>query len=131
MKTKKQPLILLLSILLLSVLAACAGGGDAPAQTVELYHEALVAKDQDRLINFSCADWESTAFLELDSFVSVETELVGVSCETVSEEDGQARVQCEGVITATYDGEARDFPLSNRTFLVVQEGGDWRLCGYE
>jgi hypothetical protein len=115
----------------LFTLSACAGGGDAPAQTVERYHQALVEKDQDRLINLSCADWESQALLELDSFVSVETELVDVACETSSQENDTARVTCEGAISASYQGEAREFPLSGRTFIVVQEGGEWRLCGYE
>ncbi len=127
MKTK----LFLLFILVLLALSACTGGGDAPAQTVELYHQALVEKDQDRLITQACADWESQALLELDSFVSVETTLVDMSCETVSQEDGVARVNCEGAISASYQGEAREFPLSGRTFIVVQEGGEWRLCGYE
>ncbi len=119
------------AITLTLILTACAGGNDAPAQTVELYHEALVEKDQDRLITLACADWESQALLELDSFVSVETELVDAACETVSQEDGTAYVTCEGAISASYQGEAREFPLSGRTFIVVQEGGEWRLCGYE
>jgi hypothetical protein len=131
MKTHKFSLTLLITTLLALTLAACAGGGDAPAQTVLNYQEALVAKDQDRLITFSCAEWESQALLELDSFVSVETELVDASCQTISEEDGTAKVTCEGSISATYQGEAREFPLSGRTFIVIQEGGEWRLCGYE
>jgi hypothetical protein len=130
---QNRPLTRVIFVTLLSVLllSACAGGGDAPAQTVELYHQALVEKDQDRLINLSCADWENQALLELDSFVSVETELVDVSCETVSQEEEIAYVTCSGAISATYQGEAREFPLTGRTFLVVEEGGEWRLCGYE
>jgi hypothetical protein len=130
---KNQKWSLLLIVLLFSglVLSACAGGQDAPAQTVELYHQALVDKDQEKLINYSCADWESQALLELDSFVSVDTELANVTCQTVSEESDTAQVTCEGAITATYNGEAREFPLSGRTFLVVKENNEWRLCGYE
>jgi hypothetical protein len=131
MKNKKWTLLLALALFIVPMLAACAGGSDAPAQTVLLYHEALVAKDQDQLINYACADWETSALLELDSFVSVETELVDASCQTVSEDGDTAQVTCEGSITATYNGEARDFPLSGRTFLVVQENNEWRLCGYE
>jgi hypothetical protein len=131
MKNHKLYLFVLITALFALILAACAGGGDAPAQTVLNYQEALVAKDQDRLITSSCADWESQALLELDSFVSVETELVDASCQTISQEDGTAKVTCEGAISATYQGEAREFPLSGRTFIVIQEGGEWRLCGYE
>jgi hypothetical protein len=131
MKIKNPTLLLTLIALLIFGLSACTGGGDAPAETVELYHKALVEKDQDHLINYSCADWESQALLEFDSFVSVETELVSVSCETVSEDGNSARVTCEGAISASYQGEAREFPLTGRTFLVVEENGEWRLCGYE
>lgn len=131
MKNKKWTRLLALALFIVPALAACAGGGDAPAQTVLLYHEALVAKDQEQLINYSCAVWETQALLELDSFVSVETELVDASCQTVSEDGETAQVTCDGNITATYNGEARDFPLSGRTFLVVKENNEWRLCGYE
>lgn len=131
MKNKQSFLLIALALVIVPILSACAGGGDAPAQTVLLYHEALVAKDQDQLINYACADWETQALLELDSFVSVETELVDASCQTVSEDGDTARVTCDGKMTATYNGEARDFPLSGRTFLVVKENNEWRLCGYE
>lgn len=131
MKTKMRYLLLIIPAIIALALAACGGNADAPAQTVELYHQALVDKDQDRLINYSCAAWEMDALLELDSFVSVETSLVDVSCATISEESGTAKVQCEGIISASYDGEAREFPLNTRTFIVVEEGGEWRVCGYE
>ena len=131
MKFSKLTLIMTLSAMLVLSLAACAGGEDAPAKTVELYQEALVAKDQDTLINYVCGDWETQALLELDSFVSVETSLVDLVCQTVSEDGGTAKVQCTGAISATYNGEAREFDLSGRTFIVTEEGGEWRLCGYE
>lgn len=131
MKTKNSVVLLALIALFAIGLSACAGGGDAPAKTVELYHEALVAKDQDTLINYACADWETQALLELDSFVSVETSLVDMACQTVSEDGSTAKVECTGSISASYDGEAREFPLSGRTFIVTEENGEWRLCGYE
>lgn len=130
--TRKPQYVLLLILLLLTIsLSACAGGGDVPAQTVEMYYQALVDKDQDRLVNLACADWESMALLELDSFLSVETTLEGFTCQTVSQEDGTARVTCQGEIAASYDGEIREFPLSGQTYLVVQEAGEWRVCGIE
>lgn len=123
--------LLFAAVALFSLLSACAGGGDAPAKTVELYYQALADKDQDQMVNLSCADWESMALLELDSFLSVETTLEGASCQTESQEDGTARVTCQGEIAATYDGEIRAFSLSGQTYLVVQEGGEWRVCGLE
>lgn len=131
MKNQKWLYLIGLVALFGLALSACAGGQDAPAQTVLLYQQALVDKNQEELISYTCADWESQALLELDSFVSVDTELVDATCQTVSEEGDTARVTCEGSISASYNGEAREFPLSGRTFIVIKEGGDWRLCGYE
>jgi len=130
MKFTKILFVLTITTLLVVGLSACASG-DAPAETIVLYHQALVDKDQERLINLSCTDWESSALQDLDSFVSVETTLVDVTCQTISEEDDRALVTCEGAISATYDGEATEFPLSGRTYVVVNQGGEWRMCGYE
>ncbi len=131
LKNKRWSLVFFVVLLSGLLLSACAGGQDAPAQTVVLYHQALVDKDQDKLISYSCGDWESQALLELDSFVSVETKLVDMTCQTVSEDGDTAKVTCDGAISASYNGEAREFPLSGRTFLVVKENNEWRLCGYE
>lgn len=127
---KRKRLFILLALFIFLSLSACSGG-DEPAKAVELYHQALVDKEEEVLINRSCADWESQALQDLDSFVSVETELVGIACQTVSQEGDTARVTCEGAISASYQGEPTEFPLSGRTYLVVREGGEWRMCGYE
>lgn len=130
---KQKSLFVFLAIVLSApmLLSACAAGGDAPAQTVELYYQALVEKNQDKMVNLSCAEWESMALLELDSFLSVETTLEDFSCQSVSQEGDSAKVTCSGVIAASYEGEIRDFPLSGQTYLVIKEGGEWRVCGYE
>jgi len=131
MNFKPRTMLLVTAGIFLGLLSACAGGSDAPAQTVELYYQALADKDQDRMVNLSCADWESMALLELDSFLSVETTLENAACQTVSQENGTARVTCQGEIAASYDGEIREFTLSGQIYLVVQEGGEWRVCGFE
>lgn len=126
-----QKFFLTAATLLIIVLSACAGSADAPAQTAELYFQALVEKDQDTLVNLSCSEWEATALMTLDGFSNVEASLVDVTCQTIENQDTQAKVTCEGVISATYDGEAREFPLSGQIYSVVQEGGEWRMCGNE
>lgn len=113
------------------VLPTCVAAEDAPAKAVEMYYQALVEKDHARLINQSCADWESTALLEFDSFISVETELVGFKCQSINEADNLVQVTCEGAISASYEGEAREFPFAQQTFNVVTENGEWRMCGYD
>ena len=130
--THKTKFMLLCTLLLLPLmLSACVGSGDVPAQTMELYYQALVEKDQDRLVNLSCADWESMALLEYDSFLNVETSLENFSCQTVSQDGETARVSCQGEIAASYEGEIREFPFSGQTFLLAQEGAEWRVCGIE
>ena len=131
MKTKTMfsviPLLFLFSLLLL----ACSQVEDIPAKTVELYYQALVDKDQARMLNISCADWETTAILEYDSFVSVKTELVDFTCQSILQEENVAYVTCDGAISASYDGEIQQFPLVEQTFSVINQGGEWLICGYE
>lgn len=129
--TSNNKTILIALFLLILALSACAGTEDAPAQTVALYYEALVEKDQNTLVNLSCAEHEATALMTLDSFGNVEASLVDLACQTVEEDGSRAIVTCEGAISATYDGEAREFPLSGQNIIVVLEGGEWRMCGSE
>ena len=132
MQTRKILLITLsLAMLVILALSACAGSGDLPAKTVELYYQALVEKDQVRLINYVCADYESQALLEFDSFTTVETTLPNLTCQSVSQDGDRAEVTCDGAISASYEGEAREFSLAGVNYLVVKEGGDWRLCGIQ
>ena len=130
MKSKNLSYYMIALWLLLLILTACGASNDAPAQTVELYFQALVEKDQEHLVNLSCSEWEETALLTLDSFSNVEATLFDVVCQTIDDDSTTAKVTCEGAISATYDGEAREFPLSGQNYLVIQEGGEWRMCGY-
>ncbi len=51
MKQYRFLCIITLVILIGIGLSACAEGTDTPAQTVELYYNALAEKDQNRLIS--------------------------------------------------------------------------------
>jgi hypothetical protein len=121
--------IVLISLAAL-VLAACAASTeDAPANAVEDYLNALVAKDADRLSTLSCGEWEDDALLELDSFQAVTARLEGVACEQTGTDGETALVLCDGNIVATYNDEDQELNLSVRTYQVVQEGGEWLVCG--
>jgi hypothetical protein len=123
-------LIVLVALLAALALTACASGnGDAPAQAVEDYLEALVAKDADRLSTLSCGEWEDDALLELDSFQAVSARLEGVACEQTGTDGETALVLCNGNIIATYNEEDQELDLSVRTYQVIQEGGEWLVCG--
>jgi hypothetical protein len=116
--------------LVVLALAAC-GNQDAPAQAVEGYVQALVDKDTDSLVNYSCAAWEEDAMTELDSFGAVSATLEDAGCQSTGEDGDATLVTCTGSIVATYNDEQREITLDRQTYRVVYEGGEWRVCGYQ
>ena len=122
--------LMLLVVFTTLVLAACASSSDnAPVQAVEGYLNALVEKDANRLTTLSCGEWEEDALLELDSFQAVSARLEGLACEQTGTDGDTALVLCNGSIVATYNNEDQQLDLSVRTYQVVQEGGEWLVCG--
>ena len=111
-------------------LAACTAQNPAAAQAVESYLQALVDKDDTRLVTLACPAYEMDALIEFDSFGLVETSLADIACEQVGIEGDQATVVCQGSIQATYGTELRSFDLSERTYTLTRSGGDWLVCGY-
>jgi outer membrane lipoprotein-sorting protein len=122
--------LILILVILTNLLSACASKrDDAPAKAVEDYLNALVAKDSDRLTTLSCGDWEDDALLELDSFQAVTTKLDGLACSQTGTDGNTTLVLCTGKIIATYNNEDQELDLSTRTYQVVQQDGDWLVCG--
>jgi hypothetical protein len=124
---------LVLISLVFSLLSACGGTTAAPAgpeKAVETYLNALVNQDVNRLTTASCKAWEEKARLEADSFQAVKAKLDGVTCTKTGDEGTSAKVACTGKIVATYGNENQEIPLDRRAYLVSQEGGEWRMCGY-
>jgi hypothetical protein len=84
---------MMILVFLVSMLIMVGCGAEAPevesttltpaAQTLQSYLQALVEKDEDTLVQMTCADWEANALLEFDAFGGVETSLDGLSCEQV------------------------------------------------
>ena len=127
----KPPLLTFLFILATSLsLAACAPSEQGAVQAVETYLQALVEKDQDRLLAAVCPAWETDALLELDALSLIETSLSDLACEQTGSENDQASVVCQGSIDATYGTEIQKFELGQRTFVVEKSGSDWLVCGY-
>jgi hypothetical protein len=135
MKTRFLTILFVIGLL---GLAACSPETSAPAadlrtpavQSLEAYLQALVDKDEDTLVQMTCADWELNALLEFDAFGGVETELDDLMCEQVDTGDGTATVVCQGKILASYQDEVQEFDLSGRTYQMVEQSGDWLVCGY-
>jgi hypothetical protein len=124
-----------LAVILMSaavlLLSSCGSNTSDPAsKAVENYLNALVNKDSTKLSALSCAEWESSALLELDSLQAVKTRLDGLSCQSAGSDGSTLLVSCQGNILATYDGEDQELDLSLRTYQVVQQAGDYLVCGY-
>lgn len=111
------------------LLAACSANSDAPVKAVENYLNALVNKEADKLPTLVCGEWEEDALIELDSFQAVTARLENVSCSQTGTDGDTALILCTGNIVATYNNEDQQLDLSTRTYQVVQQSGDWLVCG--
>ncbi len=112
------------------ILSACgAGNTNGAAVAVEGYITALAAKDEATLIPLSCADWEDDALIELDSFALVEVTVDGMSCTESGTDGDKTLVDCTGTMNMSYNGEPQSLDLSTRTYEVIEQSGDWLVCG--
>jgi hypothetical protein len=93
--------------------------------------KAVIDGDWVQAVNLSCADWEQGARTEANSFDSIEAYLEEVSCTSEDTEGDVRGVTCQGNIIATYGAEDRQLTLEGRTYQIVLEGGEWRMCGYQ
>lgn len=112
-------------------LAACGSApGASPVGAVETYVQALVARDGAALVNAACASWEAAAREELESFAAVSVTLQDMQCRSTGQSGDINLVSCTGKILANYGNEVLEINLADRSFQVVQEAGEWRVCGY-
>ena len=121
-------LIVLMAPLLLM---ACApdSNSDAPAKAVEDYWNVIVEKDAERLPTLVCGAWEEDALTALDALQAVSARLEDVACSQTGTDGTTALVNCTGKMVLTYDTEDQEIDLSRSTYEVVEEGGDWLVCG--
>ena len=127
---KFAPIVLLICIVAL-LFSACGKAQDPAAKAVEDYITALVNKDANAISTLSCADWESNALLELESLQAVATRLENMACSSAGIDGNTTHVDCQGKIIATYSNEDQQLDLSMRTYQVVQQSGDYLVCGYK
>ena len=119
------------------ILAACGSPGSSPsgkspaAAAVENYYAALVSKDAAKVSNLSCKDWEEQALLEMDGFQAVQAELDNLVCTEAGTDNGATLVGCTGNISLTYNTEKQSLDVSRQVYRVVQQGGDYLVCGYQ
>lgn len=124
-----QNKIIFLFISISLILSACGAGDSGASQTVEGYITALASKDEAGLISNSCAEYEESALLELDSFALVEVTLDGMACAEIGTDGDKTLVDCTGTMQMSYNGEAQTLNLSTRTYEVVNQNGNWLVCG--
>ena len=127
-----RKLLLILFIVLIAniLLTTCASSNtNASAKAVENYLNALVAKDADRIPTLVCGEWEEDALIELDSLQAVSARLEEVSCTQTGADGNITLVNCTGNIVLTYDTEDQNIDLSHVTYQVIEESGDWLVCG--
>lgn len=117
--------------LMLSLVACSNQPSGTAAEAVQNYLQARVDKDVDAMIGLSCPDWEAQARVEAASFASMNAALEDVACTDAGAEGEATLVTCSGKIVTTYNGEGRDWPLEDFTFKVIDDGGEWRMCGYK
>jgi hypothetical protein len=123
-------IVFLFSMLAALILAACGSANtDAPAQAVEEYWNVIVAKDADRLPTLVCGDYEEEALTVLDSLQAVTVRLDSMDCTQTGTDGDIALVNCTGNLVLTYDAEDQNLDLSVFTYEVIEEGGDWLICG--
>jgi hypothetical protein len=122
----------ILVMLIAALLAGCSGAAQTggAAKAVEAYLQALASRDLNQMIGATCADWESQARLEYDSFAAVKLELKELSCQEIGQDRSSTLVACSGTIVANYGAEDLQIDVADQTFQVIQEGGEWRVCGY-
>jgi len=125
----QKSILILTLVVIATTISACASNSDGPIKAVENYLNALVNKEADKLPTLVCGDWEEAALIELDSFQAVTARLENVSCSQTGADGDTTLVLCNGSIVATYNGEDQQLDLANRTYQVVQQSGDWLVCG--
>ena len=124
--------IIILTMLGFSIILSACGaeaGSNGAAEAVEGYVNAIVSNDEAKLISLSCADWESDALIELDSFQLVTITLDGFACQQTGTDSEFTLVDCQGKMLLSYNDEAQELDLSTRTYQIVEQGGDWLVCG--
>jgi hypothetical protein len=130
----KVRFVFALGLLAPLLLSACASASpaQAAAAAVQSYWQAMVDRDLNKVVELSCASWEAQARTEFNSFSAVKLKLDHVACTVAGNATGQSvQVTCTGSIIANYGAEDLTIDIANRAYRAANEGGQWRMCGYQ
>ncbi len=118
-------------IALFLVLSACGSSQSGAVTAIEDYIRAESDQNEAQVSNLSCASWEVSALVEVDSLAGVGSKVENLACQQAGQNGADTYVLCTGVLALNYNGEAQQIDLSSRTYIARQEGGEWRMCGYK
>jgi len=124
------PRFLLRLVLFALVLAGCQPSSEGAVTAIENYLAARVDKDVDAMTRLSCPAWEGQARIEALTFEAMDAQLEGVSCQAADTDGDYQLVSCTGKIVTTYQGETREWSVSNHPYRALLDGGEWLMCGY-
>lgn len=127
---KKTLFLITILTFLLTACGANTTTGSAP-KAVENYLAAITSKKLDQVQGAACAAWEARAKIEFDSFQAVAVKLDNLACQEAGPSGNFTLVKCTGKLIATYQNENQTLDLSRQTYRAVQEGGAWKMCGYQ
>ena len=130
MKRSTRTFITIQFLIFTFFLTGCQSEQSGAIKAIESYIQALSDKDSVQISNLSCADWEQSALLEIDSLTGVGSKVANLSCEQTGQEGIDTYVSCTGTLDLDYNGEGQQIDLSTRNYIARQEDGEWRMCGY-
>jgi hypothetical protein len=125
--------ILLLAMACLTLgalLSGCSGERALAAESVETFFQAILEKDETLFRSAVCSEYETIAMMDFASFAIVETRMENFSCQVEGEAEGPVSVRCQGNLQASFGDETRSFDLSSRVYQVIEENGQWLVCGH-
>ena len=126
-----MPIKRLILSLIVFLLAGCGGSSNVTAASaVEEYVKVRITGDEAKLVALTCKDRESAARTEAAGFRQGNTRIESVSCKESGKEGQFTVVRCEGKMIKNYGGEDTTINLADRAFKMIQEDGQWRVCGY-
>ena len=132
-KTSKQlqlKIFIITSLVILSSIVGCRSKQSSAVVSVEEYFQAIIEKNQSFLETKICEDYQMEAMMDFNIFALVETSMENFSCQAIGESGQFVHVECLGSINARFGEETRSFDLSKRTYLVVEQEGNWLVCGH-
>ena len=98
---KKIIILLIIINFLLFFFLGCTKKESEPIDVTIQYLQALVKKDIEKIITFSCKKWENDARMQVDSLMNVKADLDNVNCQKTSEYGNELQVTCQGIIKLT------------------------------